>query len=165
MRYLLIVILVFSFATALAAQNRFAETFTSVDLKGKTVDLNALKGKVVLLTFWSTRCAICHSEIPKLNRIAEGYTNSDVVFLAATMENEEKVHTYLKRNPFNFDILPNSFGLVLKYARKDSKGNVAMGFPAYFLIDQSGKIEYQSSGWDQAKPLDAAISKLRTKRS
>ncbi|CAN5171054.1 hypothetical protein BH20ACI2_BH20ACI2_27670 [soil metagenome] len=164
MRYLLIVILVLAFSTAALAQTRQAEVFTAVDLNGKTVDLNALKGKVVLLTFWSTRCAICHTEIPKLNRIAAGYADSDVVFLAATMENEEKVESYLKRNPFHFDILPNSFGLVLKYARKDGKGNIAMGFPAYFLIDQDGKIEYQSSGWDQARPLDAAINKLRAKR-
>lgn len=164
MRYLLIVILVSAFSTAALAQNRLAETFTSVDLKGRTVDLNALRGKVVLLTFWSTRCAICHSEIPKLNRIAEGYANSDVVFLAATMESEDKVQTYLKRNPFSFDILPNSFGILLKYARKDGNGNIAMGFPAYFLINQEGKIEFQSSGWDQSKPLDAAINRLQSKR-
>ncbi len=163
MRYLILVILVLALSAAAVGQTRLAETFTTVDLNGRTVDLGALRGKVVLLTFWSTRCAICHTEIPKLNRMAESHSDPNVVFLAATMENEQKIQPYLKRNPFNFAILPNSFGLVLKYARKDGNGNIAMGFPAYFLIDQEGKIEYQSSGWDQAKPLDAAISKLRSK--
>lgn len=163
MRYLFFLVLFLAITGAANAQMRFAESFTTVDLKGRTVDLNSLKGKVVLLTFWSTRCVICHSEIPKLNRMATQH-DQDVVFLAATMENEEKIQTYLKRNPFNFDILPNSFGLVLKYAKKDGKGNIAMGFPAYFLIDRDGKIEYQSSGWDQTKPLESAIAKLTSKR-
>ena len=163
MRYLFFLVLFLAITGAANAQMRFAESFTTVDMKGRTVDLNSLKGKVVLLTFWSTRCVICHSEIPKLNRMATQH-DQDVVFLAATMENEEKIQTYLKRNPFNFDILPNSFGLVLKYAKKDGKGNIAMGFPAYFLIDRDGKIEYQSSGWDQTKPLESAIAKLTSKR-
>ena len=164
MRHLLLIVLLLAITGVANAQMRFAESFTTVDMNGRTVDLNALKGKVVLLTFWSTRCVICHSEIPKLNRMATQHTNDDVVFLAATMENEEKIQSYLKRNPFNFDILPNSFGLVLKYAKKDGKGNIAMGFPAYFLIDREGRIEYQSSGWDQTKPLESAITKLKSKR-
>jgi thiol-disulfide isomerase/thioredoxin len=45
-------------------------------------DLDQLHGKVVVLTFWSTRCQICHSEIPNLNRVAERYRGKDVVFLA-----------------------------------------------------------------------------------
>jgi len=164
MRYLLFLVFVLAFSSLAAAQMRYAESFTTVDMNGRTVDLNALKGKVVLLTFWSTRCVICHSEIPKLNRMATQYTDPDVVFLAASMENEDKIQSYIKRNPFNFDILPNSFGLVLKYAKKDGKGNIAMGFPAYFLIDRDGKIDFQSSGWDQTKPLDAAIARLQAKR-
>ena len=163
MRYLFCLVLVLAIMSTASAQMPVAESFSTIDMKGRTVDLNALKGKVVLLTFWSTRCVICHSEIPKLNRMASQNSDPDVVFLAATMENEEKIQSYIKRNPFNFDILPNSFGLVLKYAKKDGRGNIAMGFPAYFLIDRDGRIDYQSSGWDQTKPLENAIARLKAK--
>lgn len=129
-------------------------------MAGKQVNLADLRGKVVLLTFWSSRCAICQSEIPNLNRLATAYSHSDVVFLAATAENENTVGSFIRNNPFNFDILPDSFGLLLKYADRDRLGNVNMGYPAYYLIDQSGAVKYRASGWDKVRMLDSAINRL-----
>jgi hypothetical protein len=83
-----------------------------------------------------------------------------VVFLALTMENDVKVHPYLKKNPFNFEILPNSFGVVMKYADLDQGGRISMGFPAYFLINKKGTIELKANGWDKSSNLDAQISRL-----
>lgn len=137
-----------------------APEFSGQSIDGKMYDLDQLHGKVVVLTFWSTRCEICHSEIPNLNRVAERYRDKDVVFLAVTMDNEAKINPYLKRNPFNFNILPNSFGVMLKYADKDRSGNINMGFPAHFLINRNGMIALRTDGWDKAANLDSQISKL-----
>jgi len=137
-----------------------AETFSATSLDGKSFDLAELKGKVIVLTFWSTKCPICHKEIPKLNQLAETYKDKAVVFLGLTMENPNKVKAYLKKTSFKFDILPNSFGVVLKYADKDGDGNVAMGFPAHFLINQEGEIELKTSGFDKTKILEAEINRL-----
>jgi peroxiredoxin len=137
-----------------------APAFSGQALDGTLYDLDRLQGKVVVLTFWSTRCAICHSEIPNLNRIAERYRGKDVVFLAVTMDNEAKVNPYIKRNPFNFHILPNSFGVMLKYADRDRAGNINMGFPAHFLISRRGTIALRTDGWDKAANIDSQISRL-----
>jgi peroxiredoxin len=137
-----------------------APGFSGQALDGKMYDLDQLQGKVVVLTFWSTRCEICHSEIPNLNRVADRYRDKDVVFLAVTMDNESKVNPYIKRNPFNFNILPNSFGVMLKYADKDRSGNINMGFPAHFLINRKGQIALRTDGWDKAANLDSQISRL-----
>lgn len=137
-----------------------APSFSGQALDGTMYDLERLQGKVVVLTFWTTRCAICHSEIPNLNRVAERYRGKDVVFLAVTMDNEAKVNPYIKKNPFHFHILPNSFGVMLKYADRDRSGNINMGFPAHFLINRSGKIVLRTDGWDKAANLDSQISRL-----
>ena len=137
-----------------------APEFSGQGLDGNLYDLDQLHGKVVVLTFWSTRCQICHSEIPNLNRVAERYRGKDVVFLAATMDNEAKINPYLQRNPFNFTILPNSFAVMLKYADKDRSGNINMGFPAHFLISRKGVIAMRTDGWDKAANLDTQISRL-----
>jgi hypothetical protein len=50
--------------------------------------------------------------------------------------------------------------VVLKYADKDGDGNVAMGFPAHFLINQKGEIELKTSGFSKTKLLDAEINRL-----
>jgi len=128
-----------------------APQFSLAGYDGQTYDLNQLRGKVVLVTFWSTRCNICHSELPNMNRLAERYKGQPVVFLGLTMDNEAKVAAYLKSNQFAFTIVPNSFGAVLQYADRDRSGNIAMGFPAYYLIDQNGIVRMKSSGWDKVR--------------
>ena len=137
-----------------------AEIFSAISLDGQTFNLAELKGKVVVLTFWLTRCAICHSEIPKLNQLVKNYKDEEVIFLGLTMENEDKIAAYLKKTSFNFNILPNSFGVVLKYADKGSGGTINMGFPAHFLINQKGEIELKTGGYDKTTMLDARINQL-----
>jgi peroxiredoxin len=159
-RLTLISIFVFSFSVPMLAQSaNKAEAFTASTLEGKTVDLARLRGKVVLLTFWSTRCVICQSEIPNLNSLVSDYSGKQVVFLAASTEDEDILESYLKSHPFRFRILPNSFGLMLKYSKPDREGRANIAYPAYYLIDRMGYIKYHDYGWDKAKPIADAIDK------
>ncbi|MEK7856186.1 MAG: hypothetical protein AAB288_08860, partial [Acidobacteriota bacterium] len=64
------------------------------------------------------------------------------------------------KNPFEFNVLPNSFGVVLKYADMDRNGTINMGFPSYFLIDKRGSIALKSDGWDKTARIDSQISQL-----
>lgn len=164
MKNLLAILVILVFSSCIFGQQSkpklLAETFTETSLDGKTFDLAQLKGKIVLISFWSTKCAICHSEIPKLNQLAQVYKNKDVVFLGLTMENSSKVETYLKKSPFDFNILPNSFGVVLKYGDKSSDGTISMGFPAHFLINQKGEIELKTNGFNKTPQLQTEINQL-----
>ncbi len=165
MRVLNLFLLVTLLAAAALAQQSLkpgaaAPEFAGESLDGKTYNLSQLQGKVVVLTFWSTRCQICHSELPKLNEVAKRYKDKDVVFLALTMENQAKVEPYLRKNPFNFNILPNAFGVFLKYADMDGSGNINMGFPSYFLINRQGSITLKSNGWDKIGRIETQISEL-----
>jgi peroxiredoxin len=167
MRVLSLFVLAFCLSAAAFAQQSLkpgspAPDFNTESLDGKVYNLSQLQGKVVVLTFWSTRCEICHNELPKLNEVAKRYKDKDVVFLALTMENPEKVGPYLKKNPFSFNILPNAFGVFLKYADTDGKGNINMGFPSYFLIDRRGSITHKSNGWDKTAKIESQLSQLLT---
>lgn len=137
-----------------------APDFSASSIDGKPLSLDRMRGKVVLVTFWSTRCPICHSEIPKLNRMAATYAGKDVLFLAVTTENSSQVEPYLKKNPFNFTIVPDGFGMVLQYADKDRQGNLDMRFPAYYLIDQNGRVAVRGSGWDKTEMIGSQIDRL-----
>jgi peroxiredoxin len=167
MRYIHAFLILLALAVSAFAQQSLSNgsnvpQFSLAGYDGQTYDINQLRGKVVLVTFWSTRCNICHSELPNMNKLAARYQGQDVVFLALTMENEAKVAAYLKNNTFSFTIVPNSFGALLQFADRDKSGNIAMGFPAYFLIDQNGVIRARSSGWDKTAELDSQIGRLLT---
>lgn len=157
--------LLFSLILALTAFGQqkvgtMAETFNGTSLQGQEFYLDEFRGKVVVMTFWSTKCAICHEEIPKLNKLTDKYAGKDVVFMGLTMENETKVSLYLQKKPFKFTIVPNSLGVILKYADRDSKGNPNMGFPAYFIINQAGELIYKSDGWDKSGKIDSEVNRL-----
>lgn len=139
-----------------------APDFAAQSIEGQPVNLKDLQGKVVVLTFWSTRCAICHAEFPKLNQVVERYKEQDVVFLAVTMENEAKVNPYLQKNRVSSRIVTNGFGVVIKYANMTKDGAINMGFPSYFLIDKRGTISHRAEGWDKSQYLDGQISRLLT---
>lgn len=158
--FFLLLLALASFAQQSLKEGNPAPEFSAPAMNGQIYDLNQLQGKVVVITFWSTKCEICHSEIPKLNQMVDRYKGRDVVFLALTMENEAKVENYLRSTPFNFAIVPNSFGMVMQYADRDKSGNINMGFPAYFLVDQSGGIQMKTSGWDKTPAIDSKISNL-----
>jgi peroxiredoxin len=163
MKITLSVVFCLIFAFTVLGQQRIgsmAEVFNGTSLEGKDIYLDQYRGNVVVLNFWSTRCVICHEEIPKLNKLSQKHAGKDVVFLALTMENETKVSLYLQKRPFQFTIVPNSLGVLLKYADRDNRGNVNMGFPAYFIINQAGELVHKSSGWDKTGQIDSTITKL-----
>lgn len=129
-------------------------------MEGKSYDLAELRGNVVVLTFWSTKCEICRHEFPKINQIVDKNAGKNVVFLALTMENEAKVESYVQKNRLASQILPNSFGVVLQYADRTRDGSLDMGFPSFFVIDKEGILQYRSSGFDRTQSLASAIDRL-----
>ncbi|CAN5345162.1 thioredoxin family protein [soil metagenome] len=147
------------FAYSNSGAKPLAENFAGTSLDGKTINLSDLRGKVVVVSFWTTRCAICAAEVPKLNKLANTYKGKNVVFLGLTTDNEAKVKDYLKKKPFNFEILPNSFGTLLKYADRNGN-NINMGYPTHFLINQKGEIELKTDGYDKSATLDSNINRL-----
>lgn len=129
-------------------------------MSGAAVSLESLRGKVVVITFWSTRCVICHGEIPKLNKMSARYKGKQIAFLAITMENPAKVQEYTRERPFDFEIIPNGFGILLKYAKKDETGNINMPYPTFFVIGPAGSVELQTEGVGKTGLMSETIDRL-----
>jgi peroxiredoxin len=138
----------------------FAPPLTGTTLKGDSLEMGHTRGRVTVVTFWSTRCEICRYEIPKLNAMAARFDRAKVAFLALSTEDEAKIRRYLTSFPFDFDIVPNSFGTLLQFADRDRAGNVNIGYPAFFVIDAAGKIQHRSSGYSKAAAVESAVAKL-----
>lgn len=167
LRIILFTAIVLALASSVFAQSQkpLAQNFSVAGMEGETIDLEALRGKVVLLTFWSTTCAICEAEMPQLNQMAASYKGRDVVFLAVTNENATKIENFLSSRRFDFTIIPSGFGVLLKYADRDRDGRIIMGFPAYFVINQNGEIELKDSGWNKITKVGSLIDRLLVNQS
>lgn len=167
-RLFLLIFLLFSSTVIATAQSHkpMAQNFVASSINGEQLELKGLQGKVVLLTFWSTKCAICVSEIPALNSLSDRYSGrDDVVFVGLGLQNESQLSKFLRKKPFNFKIVPNAFGVILKYADRDDRGRISMGFPSHYLINRKGEIVMRLEGFDRNHKLPQAIESLLVRES
>jgi peroxiredoxin len=147
-------------AFAISVEKPMAQNFAATTLDGKVISLEDLRGKVVVMTFWSTRCAICEKETPKFNQIADKYAGKNVIFLGLSMENEMKISEHLRKKVFKYTIIPNSLGIIMQYADRGANGSFNINYPSTFVINQKGEIEMKTSGWDKSKAIDSQIERL-----
>jgi len=116
-------------------------TFSATDIQGIKVDLESLRGKLVVMKFWSNYCPPCIEEIPYLNILADSLQNEDVVFLAPSVSEKLEIEELLSQvGPFNFRIIPDATWLFREHLRSKS------GFPTTIIIDKNGVIQVYKMG-------------------
>jgi peroxiredoxin len=126
-----------------------AANFELMDLSGKLVSLEGLRGQVVVLNFWATWCGPCRYEIPHFTRLYNAYKDKGVTILGVSLdaEGKSKVDPFVKAKGISYPIL-----LDQKSAVPRLYGGVR-GIPTTFVITQDGKIYRKHVG----VPADMAI--------
>ncbi len=134
-------------------EGRPAPAFSLVDLDGNPVSLEQIRGKPVVLNFWSTWCGPCKAEHPLLQDRAKA--NPEVAFYGVIYQDEpQKVLRYLSQ-------------VGTAYAHLVDDGNrVAIdygvtGVPETFFIDKDGVIAHKSPGPVYPQLLDSWIQEIR----
>ncbi len=115
-------------------------------LNGTFVDIEDMRGKIIMLTFWSTWCGPCQSMFPAIGALYEKYADSsDVVIASVNLwekegDRKEILDKFLEKAEANFpiyidqtDIIPRKYGI--------------LGLPTTVFIDKSGKIKFKVIGF------------------
>jgi thiol-disulfide isomerase/thioredoxin len=61
-------------------------TLAFSDANGKTVDIGAFQGKVVVLDYWATWCAPCKAEFPALDRLQERFAGQGLQVVPVSID-------------------------------------------------------------------------------
>ena len=148
-------------AKALKADHRratglFAPDFHLTTLDGKTITLQSLRGKVVLLDFWATWCGPCIQALPELKEIRKKFANRPFELISISVDREKrKLEDFVKANEMTW---PQYFDEGYRVA-KDAFGVAT--FPSYFVLDGEGVVTYVLRGYSSttAARLTAAVEK------
>lgn len=137
------------------ARENYAPPFSVVTLDREFLDLNALKGKVVLLDFWGAWCPPCVAAVPTLRGLHKHHDNDPFVLLSVSSDTDEAVvRSFINKNQM---VWP-------QYWDRDRKVQQAFdvrAFPTYVLIDDEGVVRFRTTGGGAVAPagLDDAIKK------
>ena len=114
----------------------FAPDFALDTLQGEQVRLSDLRGKIVVVNFWTTWCPPCRAETPALETSYESYQDSDVVVLGVNLTDQDslpEVESFVQEFGLTYPILLDRDGAVgLMYQLS--------GLPTTFFISREGII-------------------------
>lgn len=115
-------------------QGTVAPNFSAATIDGQQIELSKLRGKVVVLNFWFTKCQPCIAEMPDLNQLADHYAGKEVAFISFAPEEKAKLEDFFQKHPFKFTTVPQSESI-----RRDVFKLFSI-WPYAVIIDREGKI-------------------------
>jgi thiol-disulfide isomerase/thioredoxin len=123
--------------TIAAADRRAAPDVTGTLVGGGSWDLEAQRGKVVVLNFWGPWCPPCRVEAPDFSAAATATKSDGVEFMGvAVRDTEQNVAAFLEDRKISY---PSLFDRPGKIVQRFRDLRVA-GFPFTIIIDKQGRV-------------------------
>jgi len=85
-----------------------APDFELIDLEGKSIILSSLRGKVVVLNFWTLWCRYCKLELYDLEKFYNQYKDRGLEMLMVNTgkgDRKEKIEEFIKERGYSFKVL------------------------------------------------------------
>jgi thiol-disulfide isomerase/thioredoxin len=119
------------------------------DLAGHPQKLSALRGQIVVLSFWATWCGPCKEELPRLSELSHTYGGKNVRFIAVSIDEKKdrpKIEPYLEKQNIHLEVwVGGDADLLARYGLGDI-------VPATLILDPQGEVITRIAG--EATDLD-----------
>jgi thiol-disulfide isomerase/thioredoxin len=142
-------------------QRMGAAEFTGLDgwLNSKPLTVSGLRGKVVLVDFWTFSCVNCVRTIPHLQHLQQTYAGRGLVIVGVHSPEFD-----FEKQRSNVVAAVQRFGVTWPVAL-DSEMSTWNAYsnqywPAEYLIDQSGRVAYVHDGEGDYDVTESAIAAL-----
>lgn len=121
--------------------------------------LQKLRGKVVMVDFWTYGCINCVRTLPFVTKLHQKYKDKGLVIVGVhTPEfpferSASNVEAALKKHGITYPVAQdNSFATWRAYSNQY--------WPAQYIVDQNGKVVYTHAGEGAYEEMDRLIGKL-----
>jgi thiol-disulfide isomerase/thioredoxin len=119
----------------------WGQSFQTPD--GRTLAMNSLQGKPLVINFWATWCPPCVEELPLLDRFFKQYGSKSWQVLGLAIDQPSSVRAFLQKTPISFPIgLAGLGGTELG----KSLGNLSGGLPFTVVFGPTGDVVHRKMG-------------------
>ncbi|WP_314954875.1 thioredoxin family protein [Bradyrhizobium cosmicum] len=144
-----------------AASQQTAPDFTGITnwFNSKPLSLADLRGKVLLVDFWTYGCVNCVNTLPHVTELYAKYKDKGLVVVGVhTPEfpferSASNVQAALKRHGITYPVAQDNDSRTWNAYRNQY-------WPAQYIIDQTGKIVFQHAGEGRYDEIDRTVAKL-----
>ena len=131
-----------------------AAPFTLSDIRGEKFSSSRLKGKPVVLNFFTTWCPSCKEEIPGFMEVYNKYKESDFELVGISVgDPPEALSAYIDANKIKYKILMGSIDTVRAYGGFNA-------VPMTFFIGKDWKIKNIMAGYISMEVFEREVRKL-----
>ena len=146
---------------AAASQAVIAPDFAGISnwFNSKPLNISDLRGKVVLVDFWTYGCVNCVNTLPHVTELYAKYKDRGLVVVGVhTPEfpferSASNVQAALKRHGITYPVAQDNDSKTWDVYRNQY-------WPAQYVIDQTGKIVFQHAGEGRYDEIDRTVAKL-----
>ncbi|MFT5327348.1 MAG: thiol-disulfide isomerase/thioredoxin [Planctomycetaceae bacterium] len=124
------------------------------DIKGGSVSLASLEGKVVLVDFWATNCPPCLEEMPNLKQIYADYHDDGFEILGISLDEDPSIVEQFTAQA------KISWPMIVERGTVDTlrASYFVPTIPSLFVVDQSGKLhQFDVRGDDLRKVIEGLL--------
>ena len=118
--------------------NEYITPFEFTDIDKNPIRQQDFVGKIIVLNFWATWCSPCKPTMEYTQRLANKYSDKDVVFMYVSADSDAPTwKEYLKEHPMK--------GIQGLDDNRLLRINLRIqGVPNYFIVDKTGRVAYNS---------------------
>ena len=133
-------------------------------IKGTTVSMKSLKGKVVVVDFWATWCGPCVAEMPNMKKLYAEFKPKGVEFIGVSLDSPKEEGGLDKLKKF---VAENEIGWPQYYQGNGWESDFSKGWginsiPAVFVVDADGKLYSIEARGKLDKMIPELLKKAKT---
>jgi thiol-disulfide isomerase/thioredoxin len=128
-------------------------------LNSGPLDIADLRGKVVLLDFWTYGCYNCVNTLPHVTRLYDTYKDKGFIVVGVHTpefpfeKSTNNVQAAIKRYGIRYPVAQDN-----EYATWNAYHN--QYWPAQYIVDQNGTIVFEHAGEGQYEEIERTIQRL-----